>query len=133
VQPLPEDFDLFSEVDLVLTQIRQCYTEMDKFWRDEIYHVAKVLELRRVDAGDLDCWENFQVSLKETIESWKVWSLLPLLHIPINQNTLVRMSHQMTILTGITPSDPITRSCCHAVSQGFLNLRSVGPSVHTHT
>ena len=97
MQPLPEDFDLFSEVDLVLTQIRQCYMEIDKFWRDEIYHVAKVLELRRVDASDLDRWENFQASLKETIESWKVWSLLPLLHIPISQNTLVRMSHQMAI------------------------------------
>jgi hypothetical protein len=33
-----------------------------------------------------------------------------------------------SILTGITRSDPPTRSYCHAVSRGFLNLRSVGPT-----
>ncbi len=62
--------------------------EIDKFWRDEIYHVANALELRRVDVSDLDRWEKFQASLKETIESWKVWSLLPLLHIPVQSKYL---------------------------------------------
>jgi len=33
------------------------------------------------------------------------------------------------ILTGTTPSYPSTPSYCHAVSWGFLNLRSVGPYV----
>ena len=75
-QPLPEDFDLFSEVDLVLDQIRQCYVEMDKFWREEICHAAKALEMRRVDPSDVERWKNFHASLKETIASWKVLPLV---------------------------------------------------------
>lgn len=70
-QPLPEDFDLFSEVDFVLCQVLQCYVEMDKFWREEICHAAKALERRRVDPSDVERWKNFHASLKETIDSWK--------------------------------------------------------------
>ncbi len=69
-------------MDFVLIQIRQCYAEIDKFLTEEISRVAKALELRRVDASDFDRWKNFQASLNETIVSWKVWSLLLLLHIP---------------------------------------------------
>ncbi len=56
----------------MLCQIRQCYVEMDKFWKEEICRAAKALERRRVDPSDVERWNNFHVSLKETIDSWKV-------------------------------------------------------------
>ena len=60
----------------MLGQIRRCYLEMDKFWREEICHAAKALEMRRVDPSDVERWKNFHASLKETIDSWKVLSIV---------------------------------------------------------
>ena len=60
----------------MLCQIRQCYVEMDKFWREEICRAAKALERRCIDPSDVERWKDFHASLKETIDSWKV--LLPL-------------------------------------------------------
>jgi len=76
----------------VLCQIRQCYVEMDKFWREEICRAAKALERRRVDPGDVERWNNFHASLKETIDSWKVLLLvtsamhLQLIKMPISES-----------------------------------------------
>jgi len=56
----------------VLCQIRQCYVEMDKFWREEICRAAKALERRRIDPSNVERWKDFHASLKETIDSWKV-------------------------------------------------------------
>jgi hypothetical protein len=78
-QALPEDFDLFGEVELVLCQIRQCYVEMDTFWTEEICRAAKALERCRIDPNDVERWKNFHASLKGTVGSWKVTPLvLPL-------------------------------------------------------
>ena len=73
-QPLPEDFDLFDEVESVLREIRRCYEDLDKFWTEEICRAVKALEIRYVDPGDVERWRVFKVSLEQTIESWKVWS-----------------------------------------------------------
>jgi hypothetical protein len=47
------------------------------------------------------------------------------------QEAQLALGRWLWLLTGITPSDPITHLCCHTVSQGFLNLRS-GWYIHTH-
>ncbi|KAI0299186.1 hypothetical protein BC826DRAFT_62777 [Russula brevipes] len=82
LQPLPEDFDLFKEVDFVLDAIRRCYMELDKFWTEEIRRAAKALETRRVDPEDAKRWRDFKASLEQTTKSWKTtrqgsstWSL----------------------------------------------------------
>ncbi|KAH9965517.1 hypothetical protein BC827DRAFT_863525 [Russula dissimulans] len=67
-RPLPEDFDLFSEVDLVLAEIRRCYEELDKFWTDEICRAVKALKMRRVDLRDFERWKNFHSSIKQANE-----------------------------------------------------------------
>ena len=70
--PLPEDDALFREVDSVLTEIKQCYTELYKFWTEEISRAMEAFEKRRVDRTDFERWRNFHAILKQTIESWKV-------------------------------------------------------------
>ncbi|KAI0293002.1 hypothetical protein B0F90DRAFT_1920145 [Multifurca ochricompacta] len=70
-QPLPEDFDLLSEVDFVLKEIRRCYIELDKFWIEEIRRAVKAVKTRRVDQEDIQRWRGFQAGLEETIKSWK--------------------------------------------------------------
>ena len=72
-RPLPEYFDLFSEVDFVLAEIRQCYEELDKFWTDEVLRAVKALKMRRVDSKDFERWKNFHASIKQTTEYSKVW------------------------------------------------------------
>jgi len=72
-RPLPKDFDLFCEVDFVLTEVRRCYEELDKFWTDEIRRAVKALEMRRVDLRDFECWKHFHASIKQAIEYSKVW------------------------------------------------------------
>ena len=76
------DFDLFSEMDLVLTEIRRCFIELNRFWTKEICSAVKALEMRHVDPKDIERWRSFHASLKQTIESWEVWFLVPSLHIP---------------------------------------------------
>ena len=63
---------MFRQVDLVLTEIRQCYTELDKFWTEEISRATEALRMRSVDPADFERWVNFHANLKQTIESWKV-------------------------------------------------------------
>ncbi|KAH9961539.1 hypothetical protein BC827DRAFT_1267541 [Russula dissimulans] len=70
-QPLPEDFDLFREVHFVLGEIKRCYTELDKFWTEEISRAIKALKTRRVDPDDVEQWRGFKTSLEQTVESWK--------------------------------------------------------------
>lgn len=71
LRPLPEDHALFRQVDSVLTEIKQCYTELYNFWTEEISCAMDAFEKRRVDRTDFDRWRNFHTSLKQTIESWK--------------------------------------------------------------
>ncbi|KAI0292996.1 hypothetical protein B0F90DRAFT_191936 [Multifurca ochricompacta] len=73
-QPLPEDFDLFTEVDLMLSGITQCYIEMDNFWIKEIRRASKALKTRRSDQIDAENWQSFQAALQRTVESWKVFT-----------------------------------------------------------
>ncbi|KAN0113637.1 hypothetical protein V8E52_007563 [Russula decolorans] len=70
-RPLPEDHALFREVDSVLAEIKQCYTELYKFWTEEISRAMEAFEKRRVNTTDFDRWRNFHANLKQTIESWK--------------------------------------------------------------
>ncbi|KAI0299176.1 hypothetical protein BC826DRAFT_967076 [Russula brevipes] len=71
LRPLPEDFDLLREVDFVLNEIRRCYTELDKFWTEEIRRAAKALKTCRIDPDDAKRWGEFKASLEQIIESWK--------------------------------------------------------------
>jgi hypothetical protein len=56
----------------VLGEIRRCYKELDKFWKDEICRADTASRTRRVDPGDVERWRNFKESLEQTIEFWKV-------------------------------------------------------------
>ena len=70
----------------VLSQIQQCYTELDKFWIEEIRREVKALEMRRLEPTDTDFegWKGFHASLEQTIESWwMVWSLVLIYCSPI--------------------------------------------------
>jgi len=73
-EPLPQDIDLFREMDIVLNKIRRCYIEMNKFWVDEVQHVTKALMNRRIDSEDIYWWKNFRESLKDVIAHWGVWA-----------------------------------------------------------
>ncbi|KAI0259463.1 hypothetical protein BC834DRAFT_1035892 [Gloeopeniophorella convolvens] len=73
-RPLPEDSDLFKELDLVLKEIRQCYNDMDKFWVEEIGRVTESLKTRRIDPEDANRWRAFRDSLQRTINCWKTGS-----------------------------------------------------------
>ncbi len=44
-RPLPEDHALFREVDSVLTEIKQCYTELYNFWTEEICRTMEAFVL----------------------------------------------------------------------------------------
>ncbi|KAI0298320.1 hypothetical protein BC826DRAFT_1184463 [Russula brevipes] len=66
-QPLPQETDLFSEMDIILNEIRRCYVEMDKFWVEELRRVTKAFKDRRVDPEDIDRWKNIKESLTQTI------------------------------------------------------------------
>jgi hypothetical protein len=57
----------------VLAEIRRFYEELNKFWTEEIRHVVDVLKKRRIDPRDFERWNNFNSSLKQTIECWKVY------------------------------------------------------------
>ena len=71
-RPLPEDDALFREVDSVLTEIKHCYTELYKFWTEEISCAMEAFKKRHVDRRDFERWRTFHANLKQTIESWKV-------------------------------------------------------------
>ena len=71
-RPLPEDSALFSEVDRLLAEIRQCYMELDKFWTQEISRTIEALKMRRVDPTDFERWKSYHADLTQTIDSWKV-------------------------------------------------------------
>ncbi|KAF8486437.1 hypothetical protein DFH94DRAFT_184077 [Russula ochroleuca] len=98
-RPLSEDQTLFSEVDSVLTEIRQCYMELDMFWTEEIFRAIEALKMRRVDSTDFERWKNFHANLKQTIESWKVHVLFLCCALLTNEITLWRMSHQVVTRT----------------------------------
>ena len=97
---------MLSEVDLVLSEIRRCYQELDKFWAEEIFRAIETLKMRRVDPTDVKRWKNFSEDLKQTIESWNLnlkvqcSTLLRVLRyaLPTKQNTLFRMSYQVVML-----------------------------------
>jgi hypothetical protein len=59
-------------VDSVLTQIRRCFKESDKFWTKEIYRADKAFEMGRVDPRDIEHWESLHAGLKQTVEYWNV-------------------------------------------------------------
>ena len=72
-RPLPQDRAIFSTLDLVLTEIRRCYIELDKFWTEEISHTVEALNSRRIPPSDFERWTNTHTNLKQTIEFWKVY------------------------------------------------------------
>ena len=57
----------------MLSEISQCYKELDNFWKEEICRADTAFRTRRVDPGDIERWRNFTASLQPTIKSWKVW------------------------------------------------------------
>ena len=56
----------------MLAEIRRFYEELNKFWIEEIRYVVEVLKKGRTDPRDLERWKNFNSSLNQTIEFWKV-------------------------------------------------------------
>jgi len=81
----------------VLTEIKQRYMELYKFWTEEISRAMEAFEKRRVDRTDFERWRNFHANLKQAIESWKVQYdfLLPCCTVPTN---LFRVSYPVVML-----------------------------------
>jgi hypothetical protein len=59
-------------VDFVVAEIQQFYKELNNFWTEEIRCVVEALKKGRTDPKDLERWNNFYSSLKQTLKSWKV-------------------------------------------------------------
>jgi len=55
----------------VLSEIRRCYTALDKFWMEEIRRAAKALESCCVDPDDAKQWRDLKASLEQIIPSYK--------------------------------------------------------------
>ncbi len=64
---------MFSNLDLVLTEISRCYIELDKFCMEEISRTVEALSTRRIHPSDLERWANTHTNLKQTVEFWKVY------------------------------------------------------------
>ena len=77
-----------------MAEIRRFYEELNKFWKDEICHVAEALKKGRIEPGDLERWKNFHSSLKQTIKFWKVCVFSSTMHFQIEQNIVFRIGHQ---------------------------------------
>ena len=56
----------------MLAEIRRFYEELNKFWTEEICRVVEALKMCRIDPKDVERWDSFHSSLKQTIEFWKV-------------------------------------------------------------
>ena len=63
-----------------MAEIGRFYEELNKFWAEEIDHVVEALRKGRTDPKDLERWNRFHSSLKQTLGSWKVFP--PLICIP---------------------------------------------------
>ena len=63
---------MFKQVDFAMAEIRRLYKELDNFWREEICYVVRALKKLRVDQRNIERWNDFCSSLKQTIEFWKV-------------------------------------------------------------
>ena len=55
-----------------MAEIQRFYEELNKFWTEEIRHVVEALQKRRIDPRDTERWNNFRVSLRQTVDFWKV-------------------------------------------------------------
>ena len=75
-------------MDFVLAEIGRFYEDSNKFWTEEIHHVAEALKKGRTDPRDRECWKIFRSSLKQTIESWKVGFLTFYMHSAADYNKL---------------------------------------------
>jgi len=58
-------------MDIVLSDIRQSYMEMDKFWVGEVWEVSKALKNHHLDPGDIDRWRTFREGLEQSIAHWE--------------------------------------------------------------
>jgi hypothetical protein len=107
---------LLDEIDFVLSEVRRCYIELEKFWTEEIRRAVKALKTLRIDPDDVERWRGFKESLNQTIESWKVWSLaFPLYGEQTGYfrltNTAVVSGAQLEITQQILPS--VRSPSCH--------------------
>ena len=64
----------------MLTQIRRCFVELDRFWTKEICRAVEALKMRRVDPSDVERWKSIHPSLDLTVKSWKVRACSSSLH-----------------------------------------------------
>ena len=80
-----------------MAEIRRLYKELDDFWREEISYVVRALKKLRVDQRNIERWNDFCSSLKQTIEFWKVCFSPLLLRIPNRSDTVSRTSHRAVI------------------------------------
>jgi hypothetical protein len=78
----------------VLAEIRRFYEELNKFWT-EIRCVVEALKKGRTDPRDFERWKDFNSSLNQTIEFWRVcYFALCTLQVPTHQNTVFRIGHR---------------------------------------
>ena len=102
-----------------MAEIRRFYEELNKFWIEEISYVVEALKKRRVDPRDIERWNSFRSSIKQTIGSWMVCFLPLLLCIPNRSNTMFRTGHQAVILKPYRAiTHPLLQSVYSAVHFG---------------
>jgi hypothetical protein len=99
-RPLPEDHALFTEVDLMLAEIRRCYAELDKFWTEEIFRAIEALKTHRIDPPISNAGRTFIQTLNKLLSPgrYRIVSYFLCCALPTNQNNLFRMSYQVAML-----------------------------------
>lgn len=122
-RPLPQDNDLFCEVDVMLAELWRSYERLTNFWKEEIRHVAEAVKTGRIDPRDFERWSNIHPSLEQTIELWKVCVAFTK-YFPAIQNTRFRIVHQAVILepNAATLSHPLLRFVYSPVHFGALKI-----------
>ena len=81
-----------------MAEIRRFYEELNKFWTEEIGHVVKALQKRRIDPKDIERWNNFRSSLRQTIKFCEVCVFASTLHFSTDQSPVFRTRHQAVTL-----------------------------------
>lgn len=89
---------MFNKVDTVMAEIQRFYEELNKFWTEEIGHVVEALQKRRIDPKDIERWNAFCSSLRQTIKFWKVCVFASAMHFSTDQRPVFRIRHQAVTL-----------------------------------
>ncbi|KAI0038182.1 hypothetical protein FA95DRAFT_1613571 [Auriscalpium vulgare] len=136
--PLADESDLLNELDTLISAIKACYVELDKFWADEVGHVTQALKEHRIERGEVDRWRKIEITLEGILDGGTMKTpaseTLPSLRPPVG---LVKPAHQVKMPrpSVSTVSDPsaqlglptiavILIPAIHTIQTSLLSARS---------